>query len=276
MTPVHRFLALVLVALLAAACGDNRGTAGSSGRPGPSTTSVEPTDAAYYSPLNHWASGDGNTSATEQKFEADMTACMSSKGWTFQGYGVLQPSDPSRLGDLRAYRHTVGYGIAQRSFDPRYLAASAAEKATLGTLPPDKARQYTNARSECQAQSDAALHAGLPFYDPAVRNDYASALQTVFSDPAFTRAVSSWARCMGSKGYSVHQLDDPRNEVESRVLSASQARDPDALTHVSSYEVPIASADIDCQGDSVIPARQVLENAQLLALKAKFPQYATR
>ena len=244
-------------------------------------------DDGYVSPLSHFLIGDGLTSTFEQNLERQILQCMTGRGWKYtQRVGVVIPSEPARVGELRKFRHENGYttptpaGFTNNNDDPnekyyrsldrqqraRYLEDLNAGDSEAGGL--------AAAPTGCRPAAEAALQANLPLSDPAVSNAVSEAMDRVTQDPRLEAARGEWRSCMASNGYQYKKLDDPRNEMRQRTAdAAAQGRDVEAAR---AAEITVATADIDCAVRTTIAVRQELEDLEVAGLKQRFPQYGSR
>jgi hypothetical protein len=230
------------------------------------------------SPLNYFANGPGFNAEAQQKYEGDIATCMQARGWPYTPRtDSLIPGEPPTIAELGTYRKSVGYAALSLGTDPRAggsLLATDANASFAASLSPTEQLAYTRDLaggtneaepvdpnpSGCQPKALKSLTADLPIQNSAFAKAWSASVKAVLTSSTYLSAVQAWKSCMATSGFTVSDPD------VAPVLAQKSGQST----------LAVAGSDFDCQVAVLLPVKQRLEQAQITALVATFPEYAAR
>jgi hypothetical protein len=241
-------------------------------------------------PLNYFANGPGFTDDVQRSYEADIAACMRALGWIYLPRDdSLVRSEPSTVTELGSLRRSVGYSVPSTNGTGAVSAApsesaTAQNRAYVESLTVSERQRYlrdlNGGTSEatpvdpnpsgCRPKARNAIGADLPNRNREFANAWSESVQALLTDPAYLRGLDAWRSCMTRAG---HTVETPDRAPAVAQQQSERAGDPASGLQA---KLAIASSDFDCQVSELLPVKQRLEQAQIAALVAKFPQYSDR
>lgn len=193
--------------------------------------------------------------------ETAMGTCMRERGWEYIPAIIPDSaiSEPRTVGELRAFRHTYGYGFATVE-----LLVTEGERQSMTADPNlpyidqlsdvDEQRFYEDREGtfygepsdverahSCRGEAEAQVRASIPYYDERIRDLIAPFIEAADKDPVMLVAMATWRSCMEASGYDFTELNEPEVFIAEQLPTSSD------LEGLAETEIRVATDDFDCR-----------------------------